>query len=182
MNFLFIPNIKNLCKYYDLDDLKATKRFLRIADYIRYYIYFLSAIMEGYFLFFLSRCLLLSYSELSFTHFLYISLPFFIITQLSYHWMTFSYLSICLFLFLTQKFIILRVQLISEKILRLANNLKCSKDSKKKKENSLKIIKTINDIILQFYQSNIIFDKTISLVYLNLLVVSVFLLFFFEII
>lgn len=162
---MFIPDLNDLCNYYDLNKKHALK-FIEKANSIRFMIYIVMYCFELFFILFLSRCLTLSYFELKFNHFLFISLPLAVITAFSFHCLTFAILSMYALLFITQEFIKLRTSLISKKILNFSQNQKNNSNNKcikltsgKSKPEIFKIMRIINSILVQFEKANRIFDN-----------------------
>lgn len=153
-NMFFIPDLKDLCNYYDLD-LEPTQNFIKKANLIRISVDFLMYSFDLFFGLFLTRCLILSFYNLEYNYFLFISLPFAVITFFSFHCLTFASLTIYTLFFTTQEFLILRAFVLSQKIRNL------NESSKASNEDTFQIMNSINKIIIQFSQSNRIFDKTL---------------------
>lgn len=178
LTFLFIPKVEDLCKHYDLER-ESTEQFIRKAKWIRFYMYFLMFGFEGFFITFILRCLVLSYLEIELLHFLYITVPFGLITFFGFHCLTFVILSFYTFLFTTMEFLAHRARTVSETLLKLSkyndNHMKYMSIYgkqivlRKKSQRAFQVIKTINSIIRQFKQSNRIFDNLVSLIYLEVL-------------
>ena len=150
LNFLFIPDLNDLCNYYNLGK-KATKIFLTKANLIRALMYLLMFGFEFFFILFLCRCLSLAYFELDFNHFLFFSIPLAICSYFSYHCLTFAILTMYTCLFVTQEFLKLRATSISQKLLQFTGKQFYRPDFKhfrlrKSEYDSFEIMRTINSM------------------------------------
>lgn len=172
LDFLFMPNLKELCDRYELD-LKSTKNFIRKSSIIRFFVDLLNYVTSGFFLFFLSRCLYLSYFEVDQNYFIFVCIPLFVITQFSYNFMTFGILAEYTIMFITMEFIILRAQSLSKKLFEFSENAKINLFDHKKlklsknRPTEFKLINELNSILVQFERCNKIFDDTISFAVAN---------------
>ena len=167
LNHLFIPNINHLCQhYYDLD-LELTRKFLKKAKNIALLIKLNMNCYQASFYSVLIRCLFISYLNLDLDQFLFISVPFFVITFVSYHCLIWCPLTVINFMFTTMEFLVLRARDVSEKISKLAEFDESPTDLRKKNS---KIIKILNGFIVQHKKANSIFDDQISFNYVNVLI------------
>ena len=165
LDFLFIQNLDELCQRYGLKK-KATRKFIQTADRIGFLMNLFMISFEGVFVLFLTRCLVVAYLKINFFHFLLISLPIGIVTLFSFHCLTFGVLSMYSAQFTTQQFLALRTELVSKKMrkfteqqARYAPSFGRTKFWKATGGNALKIMTTINCIVIQFSKTNRIFEK-----------------------
>ena len=195
LDHLFIPEISDLCELYDLE-IESAKQFIKRTDIYRYAVYFSIYFFEVLFFLFLLRCLFLSLKVVDFNYFIFVNLPLFVVTYISFLCLTLGIVSIFLLYFVTCEFLRFRIKTVSQKILSHINRAQEAKLKKgtysnqskykisekyiglkvkisnKNDSNNLKNIKTIGEIVRQFHDTNNIFDNLISKVYINLLLAA----------
>ena len=167
LNHLFIPNVNHLCQHYYGLDLELTRKFLKKAKNIALLIKLNMCAFQAAFYPVLIRCLFISYLNLDLDQFLFISVPFFVITFVSYHCLIWCPLTVINFMFTTMEFLVLRARDVSEKISKLAEFDESPTDLRKKNS---KIIKILNGFIVQHKKANSIFDNQLSFSYVNILI------------
>ena len=178
LNHLFITNIDDLCLIYELNKKRA-QIYLKVTKYIKYFIFTIMVLFEFFFLTFLMNCLRNSFAKLGVWHALLISTPFNLITFFSYHNLTVSILAMYFFEFNTQRFIAIRWQQLEVNFDLFIDFLRyyyvkynSKKLFRKKEQGVFQLLSKNNKIILQFEQTNKIFDRLCSFVYINCLIVS----------
>lgn len=112
------------------------------------------------------RSLVIAYYHVSFISWISITLPMTIITLFSYHLLTVSTLSMYLLLLITIRFLIVRTFATSERIMKKFTRMKVRTVIKK---NSFGVLKQINEIVVQFKESNSIFNLLLSMIYFSVL-------------
>lgn len=164
-NFLFIPNLTDLCRHYALEK-KPTQKFIATANRIRFLVYLLAAGFELSFALFVARCLVVAYLEIDFYFFLFLSVPLAIVTSFSLHCLMGTCLSMYCIMFTTQQFLVLRARTVSKKILNFTRKqptygtfFKQIRLRKDRTGAAMKIMATINSIVVQFEQANRILDN-----------------------
>lgn len=163
----FIPSLTDLCKHYDLEK-KPTKKFIQTANQIRFLIHLLIVSIEVLFALFIGRCLVIAYLEIDLNYFLFGSIPLAILTYFSLYCLTAGILSMYCSMFTVQKFLQLRAAMVSKQIRRFIAKQKPYNPSfkqiqlrKAKGGSPVKIMTTINSIVVQFDQARLIFDNLI---------------------
>ena len=172
LKHLFIPNINDLCQYYHLD-LEFAKEFLKKSSKkINFVMGFDMFSFEAFFTAILTRCFFISYLTLDVDQFLFIALPFFVITLVSYHCLTFVFLFVYKFVFTTMEFLVLRTRDVSVKISNLVeSDKKATKLGLKKNNKKVREIKEIIiGFIIQHKKANAIFDHLITFIFVNVLI------------
>lgn len=167
INVYFMPNINDICKYYSLE-LKTAEKFIKIVKNHQFFIKILILNFEVVFVLFFSRCLSVAYQEIKLYHLIFISFPMAFITFLSFHLLAYGILSMYLLLMTTMKLLVFRACTISEKIMQ-KYSLYNGKIIFKKDNVSIQIKKQINQVVVQFKESNYLFGKMISYLYLSIL-------------
>ena len=171
LKHLFIPNINDLCQYYHLD-LQLAKEFLKKSTKkINFVMDFDIFSFEVFFISILTRCLFISYLTLDVDRFLFIALPFFVISLASYHCLAFVFLTVYKFIFITMEFLVLRTRDVSVKISNLVESDKNATRLGLKKDNKVREIKKIiNGFIIQYEKANAISDHLTTFIYVNVLI------------
>lgn len=170
LNHLFIPDFKNFCKYYYGLDPMLAKEFLHKAKRIKSLININVVCFQIAFVTVLIRCCAISGITLGLNSFFFISLPFFVVTLISYQCLIWAFLSIFILMFTTMEFLILRTKDLSKKIKILVRLVDNRTNQGKRERKVREIIKIINSFILQYKNANSIFDDLISYIYVNVLV------------
>lgn len=152
LRFLFTPNLADLCKGYDLN-AKATQRFLQTSVTIRHFVFWTMIGFELFFFVLIGRCLVIAYLEIELKYFLVFTVPLSVITWFSYYCLLVSIPLMYTFMFTTQAFLRLRFESVAEKVRNFHKSKKCYRIRRKRL-----ITETINDIVQQFNESNLLFD------------------------
>lgn len=176
LRMFFMPNLRQLCKEFDLD-IRPARRFVRRANLSRR-IMFVVVIGTTLILFGLTiRCIIESYWRLPFEHFLFIACPFAAITLFGYIFLAYAFLGTYLLALLTMDFLVLRATSLSEKItkkfyripIRYAGKERDTVVLLKERKQLMRILRTLNDIVKQFKMTNDIFDPMISATFVSCL-------------
>ena len=177
LKMLFMPNINGLCRYYKLP-LDKTTNFVQRVEFYEKMTFFFIVVFELFFFLLLGRCLYSGYLTLPASHFFSISVPMAIITFFCYHWLTYGFLVSYLLALVAISFLDLRFNTVSKRIcLKFRKNVGRSRNMIKPltKEDEKKlndIVSTIEDIVKQFKDVNLIFDRMISPTFVNCLVAA----------
>ena len=167
LKMLFMSDIGRLCSYYDLPLNKTGKLLQRIKVYKIMAIVFIIG-FELCFALLVGRCLYFSYMTLPISHFVSITLPMGAITLFSYHWLANGFLISKFLALVTIEFLGLRINTIGELIEQKYPRRVSGKQHRRKKD-SLKVQRGLNDIVKQYYEANQIFDSLISPTFVNCL-------------
>lgn len=177
LNMFFMSDIGELCKCYDLR-LTATKRFVKTAGVYRRCMQVLMFGFEFVFALFIVRCLVMAYFRIDLRLFLAVSCPMALLTYFSYHCLTVGALSMFLLFLITMDFLILRLTTVSDRIRRRFNRNGILKKSatkwveysnRKSKPENARLLRATNEIIVQFRETNTIFDYMLAIIYINCL-------------
>ena len=176
LKMCFMNDIHRLCRYYNLP-LNMTKKFLQKVKIIeRMTITFIVG-FDLCFILVVGRCLYFSYITLPISHFYFVAVPMGIITLFGYHWLASAFQTSNLFALSTISFLELRMSVICHRLRRKfgpqvtkyaheqSNQIVLLKD----KRDLIAIMRTINDIVNQYRETNQTFDRLISPTYANCL-------------
>ena len=176
----FTADINELCKNYDLK-IKDVKKFVKKAERFKRIVYFLSILFEIIFHILVFRCLTLSYMLVPTKHFVFIVLPMAIVTLVGYWFLAPAFLITYLLNLLMMDFLALRMATVGDQIRKELGRKFPEKITTyglggvkwlvlaKKSKKFDKIQKTIRDIVVQFKESNQIFDNMIAPTFVNCL-------------
>ena len=190
LNFLFLFNLKETCKYFNQHyqlDKKSTQLFLSRSYFYRSFIkpltifYFIACI------FFIFRCLYQAYCTVSLVYFLFACLFLAAITLLNYLFILAILCTNTVLVYLSVEFLIIRLKMINKTIIskfkRIVKRLKSNKPIKLNKKNlsTFKTLSTLNNFASQFKEIDYILDSIISRIligfYIGLAVLPYFLIF-----
>ena len=154
LNMFFFTDLKELCRYYDLKPELVTP-FLRKAKIYKTIMYVLLFGFTTTFYALTIRCLVVSYMTISIEYFLLLACPMALIDLFGYIWLGFSFLVNLLLAVLTMEFLILRATNVSNQLMnRFGQSVKPTLRDQlvplKQRKDTLKILRTVNDIVKQF--------------------------------
>ena len=163
LKMLFMDDVKQLCQYYGLP-LKETRKFVQRFNIFGNIMIFFVIGFEVCFLMVVGRCLYFAMYTLPPSHFYSISIPMGAITLFGYHWLANGFLMNYLVALVTISFLGLRINTISDRIKRKFGRIVQYRDDRivllKGKKEAFKMMETINDIVKQFNETNLIFDRS----------------------
>lgn len=176
LNMFFISDIKQLCKQYGLKR-KQAQEFVEKAKLYKKLMYAIMVSFSITFSLFLLRCWLLAYFEIEFWLFIGLSTPMALISFFSFYCLIMYVLSVYLLNLLTMDWLILRLSTISEKITRQFKTKEAfaksgNRDSSrivllKGRPDRMRLMQSINSVVVQFREANSIFDYLIGINYFN---------------
>ena len=175
LNFLFMSDLRQLCKQYDLT-LQSTRKFVRRVKIYRRIMWVVIAGAGIIFYALTIRCLVESYARLPLVHFLFIACPSATLTLFGYIFLPYSILTTYLLALVTMDFLVLRADNLSEQITRKFHypvRFKLERDTiilMKQRKQMMKILETVADIVKQFKATNNIFDHLISITFASCLI------------
>ena len=167
LQMLFMPDFKKLLKHYHLPR-KETRKFLQRVNVYKKMTSVFAVVFELFFALLVGRCLYSGYITIPISHFVFISIPMGIITLFSYHWLANGFLVSNQLALVTISFLELRINTLSDRIKsqfrmnvgRPYRQIKLL--DKQDKSKLLDIISTMNDIVEQYKEVNMIFNRLIS--------------------
>ena len=176
LKMFFMPDIGQLCRNYSLP-LNMTKKFLRKVKILERLTLVFFIGFELCFLLLVGRCLYFSYLTIPTSHFYFVAVPMFIITQFGYYWLASGFLVSNLLALSTISFLELRMSVICHRLRRkfgpqvteYAYEQSDQIVLLKNKRDLIAIMQTINDIVNMYKETNQIFDRLISPTYVNCL-------------
>ena len=176
LKMFFMPDIGQLCRYYNLP-LNMTKKFLRKIKILeRMTITFIVG-FELSFILVVGRCLYFSHLTIPTSHFYLVAVPMYVITTFGYHWLASGFLVSNLLALSTISFLELRMSVICQRLRRkfspqvtkYAHERYPQIVLLKNKKDLIAIMRTINDIVNMYKETNQIFDRLISPTYVSCL-------------
>ena len=170
LNFLFIPNLKDLCDYckenYGLNR-RSTELLVEKSSSYRSLMFPTIASFQVFLTFFIFRCAYLSYFKVNLIYFLSLVIILTLVTII-------NHMIIIVFLitgfgitYLVIEFLVIRLKtinkILSKKFKKKVNFTRPTANSIKfKKQKNSKVLRILNDFVIQFEEINFILDSAIS--------------------
>ena len=179
LSIFFTPDINELCKNYDLKR-KEVEKFVKKAERFKRIFYFVSTSFLVLWHLLVARCLMVSYVLVTIKHLVFIVLPMAIVTLVSYWTMAAGFLTTYLLNLLMMDFLALRMNTIGDQIRKELGRTWpeqiTAKGSRvrylvmaKKRKKINKILRTIHDVVVQFKESNQLFDNMVTPIFVGTL-------------